>query len=165
MNVGQYLGGYAIASQRDSEPVKYGLVDTNFQYVLKPEFQSLKPAVDWPLCAGSNTQLSGLKNGPPIFYIGKRFGSDETVAISPKGELLFVFPKSVSPEPPYPFHGAICCHIQESSTGPDRTIYLDLTGHEVPIPFKMPSVEGAKFIEAGSDRLVKVINDKSIGEN
>ena len=130
LKLSSFFGGYAVASREDG---KLGVVNSSFQFVVKPEFAILIPQRA-EYYSGTN-ELT-LDSTPPLFYYAVRNKGDSPCVVSLKGDVAFKLPDKVLllNYPPRVADGAIICNVWIDDNH-QKEVYLDMHGKEIPRPF------------------------------
>jgi hypothetical protein len=130
LKISSFFGGYAVASGKDG---KLGVVNSSFQFVVKPEFAILIPQRA-EFYYGTN-ELT-LDSAPPLFYYAVRTKGESPCVVSLKGDVAFKLPdKVLLPNyPPRVADGAIICNVWIDDNH-QKEVYLDMLGKEIPRPF------------------------------
>ncbi len=151
LSLSEFYGDYAVASTGTG---KLGLVNRKFQFVLPPEYTLLSPVLSEYYCLDD---IWNRNNYPPLFYHAQKSECDPIVAISPKGETLFVIPKGANKNGlPTVFNGVLTYKIWNYPNLPE-TVYLNLKGEQVPEPFHNLSSETTRYRQIAPGIVLKTI--------
>jgi hypothetical protein len=118
MEVQSFCGDFAIARNITSPPARYGVVNRQFEYVIKPKFRSIDP----PQCLKYQTTLrySGDSNHSPNFYEVKEEDNQPQKVINLAGEVVSILPL----DKPFTVSEKLDLtrlYSQEASISPERT--------------------------------------------
>jgi hypothetical protein len=149
----EFYGEYAIAR---NEAGKFGVVNRNFEFVIKPEFDAIRPqSAEYY----SVEDAYALHSKPPLFYYASKNENAPPVVLSLKGQVLFELPKGVHfPNwPPRVYHNLVVCPVWIDPNH-SKDVYLNMEGKEVEAPFQnLSQSKDVTFREIAPGILLKTI--------
>lgn len=153
LGISEFYGDYAVARKGVG---KLGVVNRNFEFVVKPEFETLLPQ---PAPYFSEEDAWSRYSKPPMFFYACKNKGEPPVVLSINGEVLFELPKTVHlPNwPPHMLDSVIVCPVW---TDPNHSkyVYLNMQGKEVAAPYsKLSNSKSVKFREIAPSILLKTI--------
>jgi len=132
MEVQEFYGDYAIARKMDAEPPKYGIVNREFHFVVKPKYNNISPywKIDESVLGSPALRFAQT----PQFYTAVEDTRQPQKLITATGEVLLTLPDR---------HflnyleddGAIRCWVAPADGGSNgETVYLNMQGEPVSRP-------------------------------
>jgi hypothetical protein len=151
--ISEFYGDYAVAGKGVG---KVGVVNRNFEFVIKPEFETLLPQ---PAPYFSEEDAWSLHSKPPMFFYACKNKGEPPVVLSVNGEVFFELPKTVHlPNwPPHVLNSVIVCPVW-TDPNHSKNVYLSMQGKEVAAPYStLSNSKSVKFREIAPGILLKTI--------